>query len=310
MTATSATAAKMTKASGLPTGTIAAISVAVGLAVLAIKLLAWQLTGSVALFSDALESIVNVAASTAALLAISYGARPADANHPYGHHKAEYFSVVLEGVLIIVAAIVILREAYEGFLSPRMFEAPIEGLVVSAIASAINGVWCWFLIREGRRRRSPALVADGKHLLTDVVTSVGVIAGLVAAYVTGIAALDPILAAIVALNILWAGWRLIRESLGGLMDEAVPEKTLGEIRQIISTNAEGAIEAHDLRTRLAGRATFIDFHLVVAGTMPVSEAHEICDRIERALKATVPDAMITIHVEPEDKAKHHGVLVL
>jgi cation diffusion facilitator family transporter len=310
MTATSATTAKMTKASGPRTSTIAAISVAVGLAVLGIKLLAWQLTGSVALFSDALESIVNVAASTAALLAIAYGARPADSNHPYGHHKAEYFSVVLEGVLIIVAAIVILREAYEGFLSPQMFAAPVEGLVVSAIASAINGLWCWFLIREGRRRRSPALVADGKHLLTDVVTSVGVVAGLVAAYVTGIAALDPILAAVVALNILWAGWRLIRESLGGLMDEAVPEKTLSEIRRIISANAEGAIEAHDLRTRLAGRATFIDFHLVVTGAMPVSEAHDICDRIEKALRTAVPDAMITIHVEPEEKAKHHGVLVL
>jgi cation diffusion facilitator family transporter len=295
---------------GLRTGTIAAVSVAVGLAVLAIKLMAWYLTGSVALFSDALESIVNVAASGAALLAISYGARPADANHPYGHHKAEYFSVVLEGVLIIVAAIVILREAYEAFLSPEMFEAPVEGLVVSGVASAINGVWCWFLIREGRRRRSPALVADGKHLLTDVVTSVGVIVGLVAAYVTGIAALDPILAAIVAVNILWAGWRLIRESLGGLMDEAVPEKTLAEIRGIISAHADGAIEAHDLRTRLAGRATFIDFHLVVAGTMPVSEAHDICDRIEKALRTAVPDAMITIHVEPEEKAKHHGVLVL
>lgn len=295
---------------GLRTGTIAAVSVAVGLAVLAIKLMAWYLTGSVALFSDALESIVNVAASGAALLAISYGARPADANHPYGHHKAEYFSVVLEGVLIIVAAIVILREAYEAFLSPEMFGAPVEGLVVSGVASAINGVWCWFLIREGRRRRSPALVADGKHLLTDVVTSVGVIVGLVAAYVTGIAALDPILAAIVAVNILWAGWRLIRESLGGLMDEAVPEKTLAEIRGIISAHADGAIEAHDLRTRLAGRATFIDFHLVVAGTMPVSEAHDICDRIEKALRNAVPDAMITIHVEPEEKAKHHGVLVL
>ena len=298
------------KTNGLGTGTIAAASVAVGLAVLCIKLVAWHLTGSVALFSDALESIVNVAASTAALVAIHYSARPADANHPYGHHKAEYFSVVLEGVLIIVAAIIILRESYAAFLSPRMFEAPVEGLVVSGIASVINGVWSWFLIREGRRRRSPALVADGRHLVTDVVTSVGVVVGLVAAYVTGIAALDPILAAVVALNILWAGWRLIRESLGGLMDEAVPEKTLAEIRRIISTQAEGAIEAHDLRTRAAGRVTFIDFHLVVAGSMPVSEAHDICDRIEKALRTAVPDAMITIHVEPEDKAKHHGVLVL
>ncbi|MBN9021142.1 MAG: cation transporter [Rhizobiales bacterium] len=285
-------------------------SVAVGLAVLGLKLLAWYVTGSVALFSDALESIVNVAASTAALIAISYSARPADANHPYGHHKAEYFSVVLEGVLIIVAAILILREAWWAYLDPRMFDAPAEGLAISAVASAINGAWSWVLIREGRRRRSPALVADGKHLFTDVVTSVGVVIGLVAAYVTGIAALDPLLAAIVAVNILWAGWRLIRESLGGLMDEAVPEKTLNQIRQVISTHAEGALEAHDLRTRHAGSVTFIDFHLVVDGAMAVSDAHEICDRIEKALRAQVHDAMITIHVEPEEKTKHQGVLVL
>ena len=298
------------QSSGLKTRTIAMLSVAIGVGVLGLKLLAWRITGSVALYSDALESIVNVVASAAALIAIHYGSRPADANHPYGHHKAEYFSVVLEGVFIIVAAIAILREAYASFLSPHMLDAPVEGLAVSAVASVINGLWSWYLIREGRRRRSPALVADGKHVLTDVVTSVGVIIGLVAAYLTGIPQLDPLLAAIVAVNILWAGWRLIRESLGGLMDEAVPEKTLGEIREVISTNANGAIEVHDLRTRLAGSATFIDFHLVVAGSMAVSEAHDICDRIEKALRARVPDALITIHVEPEDKAKHQGVVVL
>ncbi len=292
------------------TGTLAAISVVVGVVVLALKLGAWLLTGSVALYSDALESIVNVAASAAALLAVRFGAKPADANHPYGHHKAEYFSVVLEGVLIIVAALSILREAYLALHAPRMFTAPIEGLAVSAIASAINGGWCYVLITEGRKRRSPALEADGRHLLTDVLTSAGVIAGLLLALLTGIALLDPALAALVALNILWSGWRLIRESFGGLMDEAVPPDTLDEIRKAISANAEGAIEAHDLRTRHAGRATFIDFHLVVSGAMPVSEAHAICDRIERALRATVSDATITIHVEPEEKAKHHGVLVL
>lgn len=296
--------------SGLRITMIAALSIVVGLVVLGLKMLAWYVTGSVALFSDALESIVNVAASTAAFAAIAYGARPADDNHPYGHHKAEYFSVVLEGVLIIVAAILILREAYGAFLDPRMFDAPAEGLAVSILATLINGGWSWFLIREGRRRRSPALVADGKHLLTDVITSAGVVVGLVAAYVTGIAALDPILAAIVAVNILWAGWKLIRESLGGLMDEAVPEETLSEIRSIISANAEGAIEAHDIRTRHAGSVTFIDFHLVVEGAMSVSEAHDICDRIERGLRVFNPDAMVTIHVEPEEKAKHHGVLVL
>jgi cation diffusion facilitator family transporter len=292
------------------TGAIAAFSVAVGVGVLALKFVAYFLTGSVALYSDALESIVNVAASAGALVAIRYGARPADANHPYGHHKAEYFSVVLEGVLIIIAALSILREAYFAFLTPHMFHAPLEGLLVNGFASLINAGWCWFLISEGRKRRSPALVGDGRHLLTDVITSAGVLAGLVLAVVTGIPRLDPLLGTLVALNILWSGWRLIRESLGGLMDEAVASETLEEIRRIISANAAGAIEAHDVRTRNAGPVTFIDFHLVVPGSMSVTEAHAICDSIEAALKAEVSDARITIHVEPEEKAKHQGVVVL
>lgn len=292
------------------TGAIAAASVVVGIVVLGLKFAAYWLTGSVALYSDALESIVNVAASAAALWAIQVSAKPADANHPYGHHKAEYFSVVLEGVLIIVAALSILREAYLAFQAPRMFDAPVAGLVINGIASVINGVWCVFLIRTGRARRSPALIADGRHLLTDVITSVGVLVGLVLAVLTGIPVLDPLLAALVAVNILWSGWRLILESLGGLMDEAVAPDILDRIRQVISENAAGAIEAHDVRTRHAGRMTFIDFHLVVPGGMSVSDAHAICDRIEKALRAEVSDAMITIHVEPEEKAKHHGVLVL
>ena len=298
------------KTRAMSTSTIAAGSVLVGAVVLALKFAAYVLTGSIALYSDALESIVNVAASAAALLALRDRARPADANHPYGHHKAEYLSVVLEGVLIIVAAVSILREAYFAFLDPKMLDAPVEGLLVNGLASVVNAGWCWFLIAEGRKRRSPALVADGRHLLTDVMTSAGVLIGLVLAVLTGIAVLDPLLGAAVALNILWSGWGLIRESLSGLMDEAVPTETLDRIRHVISTNATGAIEAHDVRTRHAGRVTFVDFHLVVPGTMPVSDAHAICDQIEAALKSEVSDAMITIHVEPEEKAKHHGVVVL
>jgi cation diffusion facilitator family transporter len=290
--------------------TIAAFSVVIGLVVLGLKYVAYVVTGSVALYSDALESIVNVATAVAALVAIRFSAKPADANHPYGHHKAEYFSVVLEGVLIVIAALSIFREAYFAFLSPRSLTEPTRGLIINGVASVINAAWCYFLIRQGRARRSPALVADGRHLLTDVVTSVGVLVGLLLAIATGIAILDPIIAALVALNILWSGWRMIRESVGGLMDEAAPPETLDRIRQVISANASGAIEAHDLRTRLAGRATFIDFHLVVPGSMPVTEAHDICDQIEKALKSEVADALITIHVEPEEKAKHHGVLVL
>lgn len=292
------------------TASIAAVSVLVGVVVLALKYYAFVLTGSVALYSDALESIVNVAASIAALVAIHYSARPADANHPYGHDKAEYFSVVVEGVLIIIAALLIFREAYGAFLEPRMLDAPVEGLAVNAGSSLLNGVWCAVLISVGRRRRSPALVADGKHLLTDVMSSVGVLAGLVLSILTGLPILDPILAALVALNILWAGWHLVRESVGGLMDEAVPGETLDKIREIISANAGGAFEAHDLRTRHAGRRTFIEFHLVVPGEMPVLQSHEICDRIEKELRAEIADTLITIHVEPEDKAKLQGVVVL
>jgi cation diffusion facilitator family transporter len=293
-----------------PVAWIALASIGVGVVVLALKYLAYLLTGSVALYSDALESIVNVATAAAALVALRYSARPADANHPYGHHKAEYFSVVLDGVLIIIAAVAIFREAWLAYETPRVLDAPAGGLLVNLAAGVINAAWSFVLIRTGRARRALALVADGKHLLTDVVTSIGVLAGVTLAWLTGWTILDPLLAVLVGLNVLWSGWSLVRQSIGGLMDEAVPAETLDRIRGVISRSGRGAIEVHDLRTRHAGRVTFIDFHLVVPGAMPVSEAHTICDEIEKALRAEVADALITIHVEPEEKAKHHGVLVL
>ncbi len=289
---------------------LAAASIGVALLVLGLKAFAYLLTGSVALFSDALESVINVVTAAVALYAIRIAAQPADANHPYGHTKAEYFSAVLEGVLIIVAALLILRESWEAFLAPRRIDAPALGLAINAAAAIVNGFWSWVLVREGRRLRSHALVADGKHLVTDVLTSAGVLAGLSAAWAFDLPILDPALASIVALNILWSGWKVMRESLGGLMDEAAPPETLTRIRDVISASANGAIEAHDLRTRHAGRMTFIDFHLVVPGHLSVSDAHEICDAIERALKAEMADTLVTIHVEPEDKAKHSGIVVL
>ncbi|MBS7810763.1 cation diffusion facilitator family transporter [Roseococcus pinisoli] len=295
----------MTRAVNLAVG-----SVVVALAVLALKLAAWWLTGSVALFADALESVVNVAAAGAALVAIRLSAMPADANHPYGHDKAEYFSAVLEGALILVAAFVILHEVWTAWLRPREPDLAPLGLVISMIATALNAAWCSVLFRHGRRLRSPALVADARHLLADVVTSAGVLAGILLALVTGYYWLDPLLAALTAVNILFSGARLVRESVGGLMDEAVPPDQLARIRHTVSCAAEGAIEAHDIRSRQSGRWTFIEFHLVVPGDMRVVEAHEICDRIEAALKAELGDAVITIHVEPEGKAKHSGVLVL
>src|SRR4051794_12010291 len=266
------------------TVTLAVGSLAVGVLVLALKALAYWLTGSIALYSDALESTVNVATALAALIAVRLSAQPVDANHPYGHHKAEYLSAVIEGVLIVVAALSILREAYYGALNPKPLDTPLQGLLVNGLATLINGAWGWVLIQQGRGHRSPALVADGKHLLTDVVSSIGVLLGVTLATLTGWAILDPALAALVALHILWSGWGVMKASVGGLMDEAVAAKTLARIRALISSEAEGALEAHDLRTRHAGRMTFIDLHLVVPGEMSVSEAHDICDRIEQALK--------------------------
>jgi cation diffusion facilitator family transporter len=278
-------------------------SIAVAAGVTALKFAAWWLTGSAALYSDALESIVNLVTAGIALYAIQVASRPADRRHQFGHHKAEYFSAVAEGVLIVVAALLILHEAYDAFVRPRSLSHLGAGLGLNAVAAVINALWCAFLIGWGRRQRSPALVADGWHLLTDVATSVGVLAGLVLAALTGWHVLDPALAAVVALNILWAGWRLVRDSVGGLMDEAVASEVGRRIRKVIADNAEGAIEAHDVRTRIAGRVSFIEFHLVVPGDMTVSASHAICDRLEAALAEAVPGAQVLIHVEPENEAK-------
>jgi cation diffusion facilitator family transporter len=278
-------------------------SIAVALAVTGLKFAAYWQTGSAALYSDALESIVNVATAAIALYAVHIAHQPADRRHQFGHHKAEYFAAVAEGVLIVVAALLILHEAYDAFVRPRALSHLAWGLGFNVAATAINAAWCALLIRWGRRLRSPALVADGSHILTDVVTSVGVLAGLGLAALTGWHALDPALASAVALYILWAGWWLVRESVGGLMDEAVPGETAQRLRLAIAANVAGAIEVHDIRTRRAGHASFIEFHLVVPGTMTVAASHAICDRLEAALGEAVPGAQVLIHVEPEKEAK-------
>ncbi|MFG1345349.1 cation diffusion facilitator family transporter [Xanthobacter autotrophicus DSM 431] len=289
---------------------VAAASVLVGIIVLGLKTLAWWVTGSVALLSDALESIINVAASGAALIALQVSSRPADDNHQFGHHKAEYISAVIEGVLVVIAALTILREAYNGFQNPVLPDQPVKGMLLNGAATVVNVVWYFILIRVGRAYRSPALIADAKHLMSDVVTSAAVLAGFVLVPVTGWPQLDPLLAGLVALNVLWTGWGMMKESVGGLMDAAPPPDVVARIRELVSTHAAGAIEAHDLRTRHAGRITFVEFHLVVPGDMTVAAAHEICDRIEHAFEQDMDDAVITIHVEPEGEAKHRGVVVV
>ena len=285
-------------------------SLGISIVVLGMKAAAYWLTGSVALYSDALETVINVVAAMGALVALWFSEQPADANHPYGHNKAEYLSAVVEGALVLATALAIGREAWLGWENPHAPETPFLGIALNGAAGVVNLIWALVLIRSGRAWKSPALVAGGRHVMTDVWTTGAVLVGFALVPVTGWLRLDPLVAALVALNILWTGYGMLRESVGGLMDEVSDPDAVAELRRAISEHAAGAIEAHDVRTRTAGRVTFIEFHLVVPGRIAVEDAHAICDRIEHALRERAGQAVINIHVEPERKAKHSGVPVL
>ncbi|MBB5576505.1 MULTISPECIES: cation diffusion facilitator family transporter [Rhizobium] len=278
------------------------------LGVLALKMLAWWVTGSVALLSDALESLVNVVAAFIAFFVIRYAQKPADHDHPFGHHKAEYLSAVTEGAMIIVAALMIVQEAMGHLSNPQPLQAPVLGLAINFAAGVINAIWALTLIRAGREHRSPALTADGQHIMSDVYTSIGVLFGLLLALGTGYPIFDPVLAILVAVNILYQGWKVVSNSIDGLMDKAVLPEEEAVIKEAIATHANGSLGVHDLKTRRAGAVTFVDFHLVVPAAMPVREAHRICDRLEDAIRAIHAGAEITIHVEPEGE-KAHGIRV-
>lgn len=280
-------------------------SVLVGAAVLALKATAAGLTGSVALLSDALESIVNVVAAAVLWLALRVSARPADHNHPYGHAKAEYFSAGLEGSLVVLAAATIAWQALSRFGQPPNVPELGFGLAISGVATAVNISLAVVLERVGRRRRSPALLADAIHVRSDVYTSVALYGGFGIAWATGIWSLDAILALVMAVYILWAGVRAMRESIGGLMDEGLALEEVRMIEGIVAREGAPVLEFHDLRTRRAGWRTFIEFHLVVDGSTSVDAAHEVCDRLEQAIAHEVQDSEITIHVEPEREAIWH-----
>ncbi len=290
----------------------AAGSIGVALLALALKFGAARVSGSAALFSDALEALVNVGASSLALYALVVSAKPADREHPYGHAKVELLSAVATGAMILLAAILILRRALEALWHPPAL-APLHGalglgLGLNAAAGLVNLVWALLLRRIGRM--SPALTADAQHLLADVLSTVGIIAALTLAATLVVPILDPLIAIAIAVQVAVLGTRTLLRSFSGLLDEAPPPEMTARIRDLVRLHATGALEAHDLRVRQAGPSYFLEFHLVVPGGMTVAAAHEICDRIEAALLAEMEGVAITIHVEPEAKAQHEGVLVL
>jgi cation diffusion facilitator family transporter len=277
----------------------ALLSVAAALATMALKTLAWHFTGSVGLLSDALESSINLAAALLALSMLRLAAAPPDAAHPYGRFKAEYFASGIEGALIVVAAASIVYSALPRLLAPQPIEAPLLGILLSAAASAINLGGGLLLISVGRKRHSIALEADGHHLMSDVWTSAGVIAGVMLVAATGWHIVDPLVAIAVAVHIVWTGVLLMRRSFSGLLDAAIPEGERAEIEKIFAEYRKRyGVDFHALLTRQAGARRFISFHLLVPDAWPVDRAHQLSEEVEERIRELIPNVITLSHIEP------------
>jgi cation diffusion facilitator family transporter len=273
--------------------------VATALATIALKGLAWQLTGSVGLLSDALESLVNLAAAALALAMLRLAASPPDENHPYGFSKAEYFSAGIEGALIVLAAAGIVFAAIPRLIAPQPLDMPVLGLGLTGLATALNLAVALILMRAGRRNRSITLEADGQHLMTDVWTSLGVIVGVSFVYLTGWLLVDPLVALAVAAHIVWAGIGLMRRSVSGLLDAAIPRDDQREVTRLFAEYARRyGVTFHALRTRRAGMRRFVSFHLLVPDAWTVAQAHRLSEEIEERIREMVPGASIFTHIEP------------
>ena len=275
------------------------LSIAAALATITLKTGAYVLTDSVGLLSDALESLVNLAGAIMALSMLTIAARPADDSHVYGHSKAEYFASVTEGLLILGAAAGIISAAVNRLLQPREIEQLGLGLGVSVVASAINLIVARVLLREGRARRSITLEADGHHLMTDVWTSVGVIGGVAIAGLTGWSLLDPLVAIVVALNIIWTGVRLVGRSVSGLMDAALPAQEQTLIQDVMEKYRQKGVNFHALRTRQAAARRFVSVHMLVPGEWTVHDAHHVAEDFESDIREAL-GSVVTVftHIEP------------
>lgn len=285
------------------------LSVATAIVTIALKVVAWWVTGSVGLLADAAESVVNLVAAVVALVAITVAERPADDDHQFGHSKAEYFSAGVEGAMIFVAASFILYTGVERLINPQPIGALGLGLAISVVAAVINGVVGALLVRAGTRHRSPTLKADGKHLITDVITSAGVVVGLLLVWITGWEFLDPVMAVAVGLNILFIGYRLVHESGMGLMDATLPEADNRTIEAVLDRHREpGSVDFHELRTRESGKWRFVEFHVLVPGDWSVERGHDLVEAVEQEIHTALPHSHITTHLEPiEDERAYNDV---
>lgn len=287
------------------------LSIAASIATLVIKSVAYFVTDSVGLLSDAAESLVNLAASSFAYFCLWYSSRPADADHAYGHEKIEFFSSGLEGTLILVAAAGIGWLAIVRLVAPQPLEALTLGVALSFVASLVNLAVGRYLLRVGRERHSIILEADGHHLITDFLTSGGVLVGLVVALITGWHLLDPLLALAMALNITWTAFGLLHRSFDGLMDRALPEDEQNAVRAAIAAVMQTGTDFHAVRTRRAGARRFVDFHLLVPGDWPVRQGHTLAHRAEAAIRERIPEAEVVVHIEPiDDEGSFHDSEIL
>lgn len=276
------------------------LSIAAAILTIGLKTGAYLVTDSVGLLSDALESCINLVAAVVAFWALSFAAKPADVEHPFGHTKAEYFSSGLESALIMVAAIGIAIAAYDRLLSPHPIEQLGVGLVLSLVATAINGGTAWVLLRAGKRLRSITLRADAHHLLTDVWTSAGVLIGIGLVKLTGWLVLDPIIALLVAANIVWVGVRLLRETGSELLDRSIPADERNQIKTLMLPYEQQGTQFHALRTRGAGSRRFISFHVLVPGAWTVHQGHHLCEELELAIIQQLPGSYVITHLEPQE----------
>ncbi len=274
------------------------LSIATAVATILLKGVAWRMTGSVGLLSDAIESFVNLAGALVALWMLTVAATPPDDDHAYGHGKAEYFSSAFEGFLIVLAAFSIGYASIERMMNPRPLDAVGVGLVISALASIINLTTARILRDVGRQHRSITLEADAMHLMTDVWTSAGVIVAVALVWFSGWLWLDPLIALAVAANIVWTGWQLMQRSAAGLMDTALPEEQRREIEAVLDTYRAQGLEFHAVRTRQAGSRAFVSLHVLVPGDWSVQQGHDWSERIEHDLRSAVPQAHTTTHLEP------------